>query len=227
MGAGSRHARPPREEPDARIGRRAETTRRPAIERWAIAFCLASGLLVVPNQSAAHHSFAMFDFSKVVTFHATVREFQWTNPHVILTFAVDATDGGEPQTWWAELTSPGNLTRVGWSKRAFKAGDLVEITLHPLRDGTHGGAFTKATLLDTGHVWTSDLRAQEKPELGVADPSDGGSSALSGGGDGVEHRMFRCSLSTAPVTRDGGATVVLLGALALLGARRRLGRGSP
>jgi hypothetical protein len=59
----------------------------------------------------------------------------------------------------------GNLTRIGWSKRSFSAGDRVELDIHPLRDGRHGGAFKKATILATGQVLTSDLRQQEKPGL--------------------------------------------------------------
>ena len=32
----------------------------------------------------AHHSFAMFDADKTVTMTGTVKEFEWTNPHVWL-----------------------------------------------------------------------------------------------------------------------------------------------
>ncbi|MEI9939089.1 MAG: DUF6152 family protein [Pseudomonadota bacterium] len=113
----------------------------------------------------AHHSFAMFDFMRVVTIKGTVKEFQWANPHVILWVDPEAKDGVQPAPWFAELTSPGNLTRVGWDKRAFKGGQRVELVIHPLRDGKAGGAFKQATLLDTGKVWISDLRQQEKPGL--------------------------------------------------------------
>ncbi len=113
----------------------------------------------------AHHSFAMFDFTRVVTVKGTVKEFQWTNPHVILWVDPDPTSGDKPAPWYAELTSPGNLTRAGWDKHAFKGGEHVELVIHPLRDGKFGGAFKQATLLDTGKVWSSDLRAQEKPGL--------------------------------------------------------------
>ena len=29
----------------------------------------------------AHHSFAMFDSEKLITFKATVKQLEWTNPH--------------------------------------------------------------------------------------------------------------------------------------------------
>jgi hypothetical protein len=134
----------------------------------------------------------MFDFSHPRSFRgATVKEFQWTNPHVVLWVEIDPSaerpqedsgvgggkppaprvpetvgkPAGKPELWSVELTSPGNLTRVGWSKRSFSAGDRIDLEIHPLRDGKHGGAFRKATVLATGQVWTSDLRQQEKPGL--------------------------------------------------------------
>ena len=113
----------------------------------------------------AHHSFAMFDFTRVVTIKGTVKEFQWANPHVILWVEPEAKDGIKQAPWFAELTSPGNLTRVGWDKRVFKGGERIELVIHPLRDGKSGGAFKQATLPETGKVWTSDLRSQEKPGL--------------------------------------------------------------
>jgi len=113
----------------------------------------------------AHHSFAMFDFTRVVTIKGTVKEFQWANPHVILWVEPEAKDGIKQAPWFAELTSPGNLTRVGWDKRVFKGGERIELVIHPLRDGKSGGAFKQATLPETGKIWTSDLRSQEKPGL--------------------------------------------------------------
>lgn len=121
--------------------------------------------LFCAGAASAHHSFAMFDFTRIVTIKGTVKEFQWANPHVILWVEPEAKDGVKPAPWFAELTSPGNLTRVGWNKRAFKGGQRVELLIHPLRDGKSGGAFKQATLPETGKVWVSDLRQQEKPGL--------------------------------------------------------------
>lgn len=122
-------------------------------------------LLSVSLPVQAHHSFAMFDFEKNVTIKATVKEFQWANPHVVLYVYADAPQGKEPELWALELTSPGNLTRGGWTRKAFKTGDRVELEISPLRDGNRGGAFRKGTVLETGQVWTSNLRAAEKPGL--------------------------------------------------------------
>ena len=88
----------------------------------------AVGLLAVGSTLAlAHHSFAMFDFSKRVSIHGTVKEFQWTNPHVVLWVNLPEKPGEAAATWSLELTSPGNLTRTGWTRHAFAAGDEVTI----------------------------------------------------------------------------------------------------
>jgi Family of unknown function (DUF6152) len=121
--------------------------------------------LTVALPVAAHHSFAMFDFSKTMTVKGTVTEFRWTNPHVALLVQLDPQAGASPEVWSMELTSPGNLTRGGWTRHSFKPGDRVELVFNPLRDGRHGGAFDKATILSTGQVISSDLRAAEKPGL--------------------------------------------------------------
>ena len=120
---------------------------------------------VLAGLAAAHHSFAMFDFSKQIAIHGTVKEFQWTNPHVVLWVDVPATAGESGGTWSLELTSPGNLTRGGWSRRAFAAGDEVIIELNPLRNGKHGGALVKATQVRTNTVFSTNLRDLEKPGL--------------------------------------------------------------
>ena len=112
----------------------------------------------------AHHSFAMFDFNNTITFKATVKEFRWTNPHVVLLVEGSPKPGTPPETWSMELTSPGNLTRMGWTRRSFKPGDQIELQFNPLRDGKHGGAFKEARQLETGQVFSSSVRDVEKLE---------------------------------------------------------------
>lgn len=132
---------------------------------YAAAIAVLTGVLGGGAPALAHHSFAMFDFNNTVTFNGTVKEFRWTNPHVILLVAEAPKAGAAEQVWSMELTSPGNLTRLGWSRRSFKPGDRITLEFNPLRDGKHGGAFKKATLLDTGQVLSSNLREAEKPGL--------------------------------------------------------------
>ncbi len=108
----------------------------------------------------AHHSFAMYDSSKTITIDGSVKEFQWTNPHAIL-WVLDGPhkDGQEPELWTVELpTSPGNLTRLGWTKHSLNPGDHVLVEISPLRDGKHGGSFKKVTLVDSGKILTANFK---------------------------------------------------------------------
>jgi len=105
----------------------------------------------------------MFDQTKTVTVVGTVKEFHWVNPHVSLWVYTAPKAGATPELWTIELTSPGNLTRAGWTRHSVSPGDKVSVTIAPLRDGTHGGGFKALTLIDTKQVLTSDFL--EKPGL--------------------------------------------------------------
>lgn len=112
----------------------------------------------------SHHSFAMFEPTKKLTFTGTVKNFQWTNPHVILWVLVQPPDGSAAQEWSLETTSPGVLTRAGWTRQSVKAGDRVSVVLSPLRDGSHGGSLNSVTLLDTGQKLVPSF-GKEEPGL--------------------------------------------------------------
>src|SRR5262249_6470219 len=72
----------------------------------------------------AHHSSAMYDNQRTVTLRGVVTEFRWTNPHVTMTIATDP----QRELWIVEATSPGNLTRAGWTRTSMRVGDRVEVT---------------------------------------------------------------------------------------------------
>jgi len=126
--------------------------------------CSAMQFVALP--ALAHHSFAMFDFDKTIACPATVKEFRWTNPHVTLLIEASPKAGDPPEVWSLELTSPGNLTRLGWTHSSFKPGDQIDIQFNPLRDGKHGGAFLQAKIQATGQVFSSSVRdANDTPNL--------------------------------------------------------------
>jgi hypothetical protein len=124
-----------------------------------IAALLASVLLisaVPPGAASAHHSFAMYDQSKRLVLKGEVRKFMWTNPHVIIWLNAAPITGGPTAVWSIEITSPGNLSRMGWTRNSLKPGDAVEMEVLPLIDGGNGGAFENATLLATGQKLTAN-----------------------------------------------------------------------
>lgn len=119
-------------------------------------FLAAAVSLALAPGAQAHHSFAMYDQTKVVTLRGVVKAFLWTNPHARVLVEGTPTPGGPPELWSIELsTSPGNLGRMGWSKRSLAAGDKVAIDINPLRDGRKGGSLKKAVLVDSGKTLTT------------------------------------------------------------------------
>ena len=122
----------------------------------------AMGGAVLP--ASAHHSFAMYEPTKTLTFKGTVKAFQWTNPHVVVWILTQPEGGGAAQEWSLETTSPGVLTRAGWTRQSLKAGDRVSVTFSPLRDGSHGGGLNSVTLLDTGQTLVPKF-GKEEPGL--------------------------------------------------------------
>ena len=103
----------------------------------AIAFAISLGTSVL-----AHHSAAMFDDAKVVEKKGTVKELQWTNPHVWLQVVID--ENGKKIEWSLEGGSPNTLSRQGWRASTFKAGDVVTVRFNPMKDGSAAGQFIGA-----------------------------------------------------------------------------------
>jgi hypothetical protein len=131
--------------------------------------CFAAILLTLAAAASwpvyAHHSFAVYDRSKTLTLKGSVKTFQWTNPHCVIWVLVQPEGGGEPQEWSFETTSPGVLTRSGWTRNSIKPGDHVSVEFSPLRDGSHGGGLNSVTLLDTGQKLEANFAASEKAGL--------------------------------------------------------------
>ncbi len=93
----------------------------------------------------AHHSFAMFDKTKVVKLEGIIRKVEWANPHVYL--FVEAKDGaGNVNQYAVECQSVNDLSHHGWKINTIKVGDHVSISIYPLRDGKPGGLFDSITL---------------------------------------------------------------------------------
>jgi hypothetical protein len=88
----------------------------------------------------AHHGTGIaYDQKKPTVIKGTVTEFSWTNPHAHLLLDVkDAT--GKVSQYAVEMNSPGVMMRQGWTKRQFKVGDEVQITVYPAKVGTPIGS---------------------------------------------------------------------------------------
>ncbi len=121
-----------------------------SMHRAAITIVFAAsviGFILISRPAMAHHSSAMFDKSLVRQESATVREFQWTNPHVWIQVYIENESGGQEE-WSIEGGGPNSLFRKGWRPNSFNPGDVVEIKFNPMLDGSRAGFFVGARLAD-------------------------------------------------------------------------------
>jgi Family of unknown function (DUF6152) len=105
-----------------------------------------AAMLAAAAGVSAHHSFAPFNTETEKTITGTVNRFEWTNPHTWLW--IDVTEEKGLVTWGVEGMSPNYLQRRGWSRTTFKPGEKVTVVIRPMRDGSPGGMFVRATLAD-------------------------------------------------------------------------------
>jgi hypothetical protein len=104
--------------------------------------------LIMAGSALAHHSFAVFfdTDAQLVKVTGVVRDFQFRNPHGVITIDVPQAHGHI--TWRAETNSPSILHRRGWSADSLHVGDLVTLEGWRARDGTRYIRLKSAHLAD-------------------------------------------------------------------------------
>jgi hypothetical protein len=108
-------------------------------------FALLVGLMTLASVAFAHHGTANYDTSKTVTVKGAVTDFQFINPHVLI--SMDGKDEtGKTEKWQGELTSPNRLSRAGWTKSSVKPGDTLTISGYPSKSGSPEIWIQKVTL---------------------------------------------------------------------------------
>jgi len=111
--------------------------------KFALALALSGVGALAP--ATAHHSFAMFDQTKILHLDgATVTQFNWTNPHTYV--VVEAKDANGTTSYMLECSSTNMMSQSGWTFRTIKPGDKLNIDFYPLRNGKPGGMLKTITL---------------------------------------------------------------------------------
>ena len=101
---------------------------------------LVALLVVAPLTVAAHHGSAIsYDTANLWSTWATVKEFNYLNPHPTMTFERTTKDG-KVELWVSELlTNPSVLVRAGWTRarsvEALKPGTRVKLYVGTSRAG--------------------------------------------------------------------------------------------
>jgi len=122
-----------------------------------------AGLLVLVLPAFAHHSFAMFELTKDVTYEGTVVEYRWENPHTHIIMKVES--GPNAGTWDVEGASTNIMGRQGWTRSTYKPGDPIKVVAHPLKDPSIKGESLFYAIMPDGKRLYHDI-ARPKGEGG-------------------------------------------------------------
>lgn len=115
---------------------------------------MAGALSLMGSAALAHHSFAMFDNTRKIDVKGTVKDVQWTNPHVWVDMVV--IENGQQKTYGFEGGAVAVLKKFGWTKDMVKPGDAITLTAHPFKDGKAGGSIDFVTLADGRKIGGGD-----------------------------------------------------------------------
>jgi hypothetical protein len=100
-------------------------------------FVFAATFLVILGPVFAHHGASEYDMTKLVSLNAKVTDFQFVNPHTLVSFSAKD-NNGKLEEWQGELPSPNLLVRRGWNRDTLKPGDQVTIVGNPAKNGEKG-----------------------------------------------------------------------------------------
>lgn len=82
---------------------------------------------------SAHHSWPV-NMEKLVTVKGTVLQFEWSNPHPMITLEVKA-DDGKAEKWLIGGPAINRMEANGWTKDTVKPGDVLTGTGYQFSDG--------------------------------------------------------------------------------------------
>ncbi|HXU19509.1 MAG TPA: DUF6152 family protein [Verrucomicrobiae bacterium] len=118
------------------------------ITSCVIAACVAFlslGIYVKP--AVAHHSFAMYDQTKVLVLTGVAHQFIAQANHAELHFYLIGPDGklekdknGQLIDWGVEMAGAAAVAQQGITADSFKAGTIFTVHMNPLRTGGNFGS---------------------------------------------------------------------------------------
>jgi hypothetical protein len=112
---------------------------------------LIGGALLASASLQAHHSLAgTYDLNQTERATGVVQKMAFTNPHGALTIEIKGKDG-VAKTWILTTGSINVLTNAGVSATGpnrIKAGDVIQVSFNPSRNGSNLGFLRSMTLPD-------------------------------------------------------------------------------
>jgi hypothetical protein len=118
------------------------------MNKFGLILAVTFASLLFSTPLMAHHGEANYDTDKVASVKGTVSDFQFINPHTLITLDVK-NDRGEIEKWACEMRSPSMLVRVGgWDKNTLKSGDVITVFGYRAKNGSPVMRLQKLTLAD-------------------------------------------------------------------------------
>lgn len=123
-------------------------------------------LLFAARPSLAHHSRAMFDVTKNITYRGVVEKYQLQNPHshIVITVGPDTKDPSTVGTWDIEAASINIMVSQGWNRMTYKPGDAITVVAHPMKNGSKGALLFYAIKPDGTRLYRAQHRYASEAE---------------------------------------------------------------
>ena len=106
---------------------------------------LGVGFAAAP--ALAHHSFAMYDQTKILVLTGVMYQFVAQANHAELHMYLIGTDGklekdkdGKPHAYGVEMAGAAAIAQQGITAESMRAGTIISVKVNPLRDGTDFGS---------------------------------------------------------------------------------------
>ena len=116
------------------------------------ALLAAACLGAFAGPAAAHHSFAMYDQTKTLTFTGVTTQFIGQANHAELHFYQIGPDGklvkdkdGKNVDYGVEMMGAAAMAQQGITAESFPAGTIFSVKVNPMRDGSNFGSRAGAT----------------------------------------------------------------------------------
>lgn len=103
------------------------------MKTWWVPAWIVLMLISAAVPLSAHHSWPI-SRDKLVTVKGTVTEFDWANPHPMITMEVQNSDG-RTEKWKVGGPAIVRMTANGWTKTTVKPGDTITGIGYQYADG--------------------------------------------------------------------------------------------
>ena len=120
---------------------------KPMMSRALAATVTSLAVALSGGPARAHHSFAMYDQTKILVLTGVVYQFVAQANHAELHVYLIGPDGklekdkdGKPRPYGIEMAGAAAVAQQGITAESMKAGTIISVKVNPLRDGSNFGS---------------------------------------------------------------------------------------